>query len=153
MFCTIISALNCAGLSLKHREMRFFFERYLEKFVSVFGNYSDRKRIKIRVVYQFCCPYHVSGWRLLKWWETNNTKEGSIIIIAVGNSGSASKENAFAFKTQSFILRGALHSGIDGWKWSKLEKAEECYCGNSEIQTEVIWHSCKSSEISAFCFL
>lgn len=62
IFCNIINVPNCAGLSLKHRVMHSFSsQRYLEKSVFVLGNYSDRKQIKIRVVYQFCCSYHVSG--------------------------------------------------------------------------------------------
>lgn len=75
IFCNIINVPNCAGLSLKHRVMHSFSsQRYLEKSVFVLGNYSDRKQIKIRVVYQFRCSYHVSGWKLLKWWKTNSTK-------------------------------------------------------------------------------
>lgn len=62
IFYNIINVPNCAGLSLKHRVMHSFSsQRYLEKSVFVLGNYSDRKQIKIRVVYQFCCSYHVSG--------------------------------------------------------------------------------------------
>lgn len=75
IFCNITNVPNCAGLSLNHRVMHSFSsQRYLGKSVFVLGNYSDRKQIKIRVVYQFCCSYHVSGWRLLKWWKTNSTK-------------------------------------------------------------------------------